>query len=127
MAQSQSADNEGAGAEESFVKPGSTKALKKETPSAPASPTRPQTHTQQEKAEGDVEEDGYQDDESIMTETTMTGTLQGSPTPGDGEPRKKKKRKNKNKKNKNGQILGDIASTIPGASHGMLFGESILD
>lgn len=127
LADSQAADNEDAGAEESFVKPGSTKALKKETPSAPASPTRPQSNMQQEKADASVEEEGDQDDESIMTETTMTGTIQGSPIPGDGEPRKKKKRKNKNKKNKNGQILGDMVSTIPAASNGMLFGESILD
>lgn len=130
-----------ADAVDNFVKPATASTHKKPSTSAPISPAKsgkvvpvkppyalPLT-AQDDMSDGNAGEDGNEgggeDDESIMTETTMTGTGLGSPGP-DGEP-KKKKRKKKKKKNKNAQLATDEAGQKSSSNTGMLFGSSILD
>ena len=130
-------------ASDTFAKPSTPIGSKKQSTSVPTSPTRlpaqaavmkpPYTvssHPTDHKSpalEVDNDEQIGEDDESIMTETTMTETLLGSPSAGDGEQKKKKKRKNKKKKNKTAQDLGDEASQNDSSNTAMLFDSSILD
>lgn len=131
----------GAAAPDTFAKPATPPPGKKQTISTPTSPAKtgktaaveppyaPALRSQSQKTDGPENEDeerGGEDDESIMTETTMTGTFLGSPGAEDGE-RQKKKRKKKKKKNKNVQPSGEGASENTSYSTGMLFGASILD
>lgn len=128
---------------DTFAKPSTPIGNKKQATLAPSSPTRllaqasgmkpphavpPNVTDQKSPApEADCDEQTGEDDESIMTETTMTGTMLGSPGAEDGEQKKKKKRKNKKKKNKTTQGLGSEASQNGSSGSAMLFGSSILD
>lgn len=125
---------------DTFAKPTIPTGSKKGNTSAPASPVRSTIGTTAKPALSppfqaqlqngrprEIDNSDDEDDASILTETTMTGTLMGSPQADDSEQRKKK-RKKKKKKNRISQPPVEGGPQPNGSANtGMLFGNSILD